>query len=179
MLCGTFPALKPKLCLFWNFGIKTDHDSSLTCRVTSFWLTNWTYVTCTLFDLNQSDLNLSYYFLFMNVNMADNCMLNFWPLLHVYIIHVSTCNYILNVFVFHPYIVNCVCFMLTFDKWTFYLYGYLENICIVLVFIVLYTIWLIMFWFMVIQALGRSLSVNVGDDNTQAARPFPLFLLWT
>ena len=45
--------------------------------------------------------------------------------------------------------------------------------------IVLYTIWLIMLWFMVIQALGRSLLVNVVDDSTMAAWRFPLFLLWT
>ena len=45
--------------------------------------------------------------------------------------------------------------------------------------IVLYTIWFIMFWFMVIQALGMSLSVNIWYDSTRAARLFPLFLLWT
>ena len=36
-----------------------------------------------------------------------------------------------------------------------------------------------MLQFMVIQALERSLTVDVGDDGTQVARPFPLFLLCT
>ena len=74
-----FPKLKQRVAC-WNS--KTDHDynsmrACVICRVTSLRLTYWTYMTCTLFNLNQLNLNFSYYFLFMNVNMADNCMLNF------------------------------------------------------------------------------------------------------
>ena len=61
--------------------------------------------TWLVYDLILIVQTLSYYFLFMNVNMTGNCMYDPWPCMYL---HVSTCNCTWHVF--YPYMVNIFMF---------------------------------------------------------------------